>query len=66
MKIINKANNEIVGEIITNHSMTLEKAIECIDGEFISDMDDDRWSDDGDNIIIDGKRYWHENLDCIW
>lgn len=66
MKIINKANNEIVGEVITNHSMTLEEAIECIGGEFINDMDDDRWSDDGDNIIIDGKRYWHEDLDYIW
>lgn len=64
MKIINKVN--IVGEIITSHSMTLEEAINCIGGEIINDMDDDHWSDDGDNVIIDGKRYWYEDLDCIW
>ena len=53
---------ELIGEICTNHSMTLEEAIECIGGEFIVDMDDDRWSDEGDNIIIEGRRFWHEEL----
>lgn len=63
MKIINTATNEIIGEIITNHSMTLDEAIECIGGEIINNMDDERWSDDYDNVIIDGNRYWYEELE---
>lgn len=66
MKIINTTTNEIIGEITTNHSMTLEEAIDCIGGEIINDMDDDRWSDDYDNVIIDGCRYWLEELAMDW
>lgn len=63
MKIINTATNEIIGEIITNHRMTLDEAIECIGGEIINNMDDERWSDDYDNVIIAGNRYWYEELE---
>lgn len=49
--------------MLTNHTMTLEECIEGIGGEIISDMSDPRWSDDGDNVIIDGKRYWYEDLE---
>lgn len=62
MKIINTVTNETIGEIVTNHSMTLDEAIECIGGEIINNMDDERWSDDYDNVIIDGNRYWYEEL----
>ena len=62
MKIINTITNEIVAEILTNHSMTLDEAINLV-GEIINDADDERFSEDGDNVIIDGKRYWWEDLD---
>lgn len=62
MKIINTVTNETVVEILTNHSMTLDEAINLV-GEIINDADDERFSDDGDNVIIDGKRYWWEDLD---
>lgn len=62
MKIINTVTNETVAEILTNHSMTLDEAINLV-GEIINDADDERFSDDGDNVIIDGKRYWWEDLD---
>lgn len=63
MKVINTVTNEIIGEIVTNHGMTLDEAIECIGGEIINNMAEDRWSDDGDNVIINGCRYWYEELD---
>lgn len=65
MKLIDTATNEIIREICTNHGMTLDEAIYCAGGEIINNMDDDRWSDDGDNVIIDGKRYWWEELDLV-
>ena len=57
------ATGEILGEVIGNHTMTLEECIECIGGEIINDMSDPRWSDDGDNVIIGGVRYWYEDLE---
>lgn len=62
MKIINTITNETVAEILTNHSMTLDEAINLV-GEIINDADDERFSEDGDNVIINGKRYWWEDLD---
>ena len=62
MKIINTITNETVAEILTNHSMTLDEAINLV-GEIINDADDKRFSEDGDNVIINGKRYWWEDLD---
>ena len=61
-RIINKVTEEVIAEIVTNHSMTLEEAIDCAGGEIINDINDDRFSDDGDNIIINGNRYWFEDL----
>lgn len=63
LKIKEKSTGEIVGEILANHTMTLDECIECIGGEIISDMNDPRWSDDGDNVIINGKRYWYDDLE---
>lgn len=63
LTVKSKATSETIGEILTNHTMTLGECIECIGGEIINDMSDPRWSDDGDNVIIDGKRYWLEDLE---
>lgn len=63
MKIINTTTNEIIAEFDTNISMTLDEALELIGAEIINDMDDERWSNDYDNVILDGERYWYEDLD---
>lgn len=57
MYIINTVTKEIVCEILTNHSMTLDEAIELV-GEFI----DTENFDDAD-VMIHGKEYWSEELD---
>ena len=57
MKIINTITNETIAEITTNHSMTLDEALELIGAEINKDMDDERWSNGYDNVILDGERY---------
>lgn len=64
MKIICKPTNETVVSILTNHSMSLDEAINLV-GESINDESDDRYSYDGDNIIINGERYWWDDLDIV-
>lgn len=63
MKIINTTTNEIIAEFDTNLSLTLDEALELIGAEIINDMDDERWSNDYDNVILDGERYWYEDLE---
>lgn len=63
MKIVNINTKEIIAEVLTNHSMTTEEAIDAVGGEIINDSADERYSEDGDNVIINGKRYWLEDLD---
>lgn len=65
MKIINTVTNETLAEIMTNHSMSLDEALDLV-GEIITSAYDPRWSDDGDNVIIDGVRYWYDDLDIEW
>ena len=64
MKIINTTTNEIVATIIGGRNLTLDEAINLV-GEIINDTNDERWSDDGDNVIINDKRYWYEDLEEI-
>jgi hypothetical protein len=45
--------------------MSLDDAINLV-GEIINDANDARYSDDGDNVIIAGERYWYEDLDMEW
>ncbi len=62
MELINKTTGEVIGTIITNHTMTIDECIEALGGEIVDDEHDPRFSDNGDNIIIDGVRYWYEDL----
>lgn len=62
MELINKSTGKVIGTILTNRRMTIDECIECLGGEIINDVNDPRWSDDGDNVIIDGVRYWYEEL----
>lgn len=63
MKIINTMTNETIAEFDTNLSMTLDEALELIGAEIINNMDDERRSNDYDNVILDGERYWYEDLE---
>ena len=63
MKIIN-ANGEVIATITSGNTLTLDEAINIV-GEIINDARDDRYSDDGDNVIIGGERYWYEDLETV-
>ena len=58
MKIINKLTNETVAEIVTNHSMCLDDAINIV-GEIFSANEDE-------NVLIDGEWYYYDDLDMEW
>lgn len=64
MKIVDTNTNETVAEILGGNRMTLDEAINFV-GEIINDENDERFNDDGDNVIINGERYWYEDLDII-
>lgn len=60
MKIINTVTGETIAEIITNHSITLEEAINLV-GEITTQ------ENAGDeNVEIDGKMYFYDDLDMEW
>ena len=63
MKIMNTTTNETIAEFDTNISMTLDEALELIGAEIINDMDDERWGNDYDNVILDGEGYWYDDLE---
>ena len=66
MKIINKITNETVATIIGGSNLTLDQALDLIGAVNVVDMDNDLYSNDGDNIITpDGKRWWYDDLDYI-
>lgn len=64
MKIIYTPTNETVAEILGGNNMTLDEAIEFV-GEIINDENDDRFHHDGSNVIINGERYWYDDLDTV-
>lgn len=56
MKIINTITGETVAEVITNHSMTLDEAINLV-GEIITP------ENPGDaDVLIDGNLYFYDDL----
>lgn len=58
MKIINTAAQETVAEIMTNHSMSLAEAINLV-GEIFPE-------NEAENVLIDGKWYYYDDLDMVW
>lgn len=58
MRIINTATGETVAEIMTNHSMSLDEAINLV-GEIYPERDDEC-------VLIDGEWYYYEDLDMSW
>ena len=66
MKIIDKVTNETVATILGGENLTLSEALDLIGAVNVDDMDNDLYSNDGDNIITaDGKRWWYDELDYI-
>lgn len=66
MKIINTITNETVATIIGGSSLTIDQALDLIGAVNVEGMDNDLYSNDGDNIITpDGKRWWLEELDYV-
>lgn len=57
-KLIDTATNTTICEIVSNHSMTLEEAIECAGGEILNATED--------NVIIDGVPYCYDDLDLVY
>jgi hypothetical protein len=66
MKIIEKTTGKTVAEIIGGSNLTLDQVLDLIGAVNVDDMDNDLYSNDGDNIITaDGKRWWYDDLDYI-
>ena len=59
MKIINIVTGEAIAEITTNHSMTLDDAIDLV-GKMV-----DRW-DPCSPVLIAGNLYSYEDLAMEW
>lgn len=57
MKIINTANGKILANVITNHRMTIEEALEAA-GIDLAD-----YTDEGAYFDNDGETFWLE--DCV-
>lgn len=51
MKIINTITNETVATIIGGSNLTIDQALDLIGAVNVEDMDNDLYSNDGDNII---------------
>lgn len=64
-QIIFRETGEVVATFYTDHSMCLDEALNLV-GEIVNDVNDERYSDEGDNVIIDGKRYYYDDLDMEW
>lgn len=59
MKIINTSDNKVLANIITNHRMSIEEALELV-GYDLSQCDDD-----GAYIDDDGEQFWIEDCEEV-
>lgn len=59
MKIINTANGKVLADVITNHRMSIEEALELV-GFDLSQCDDE-----GAYIDDDGEQFWLEDCEEI-
>lgn len=58
MKLVNIISKEIIADILTNHSMSVEDAIDLLGGEIHGENEDE-------NVLIDGEWYYYDDLDYI-
>lgn len=59
MKIVNIVNGKVMANIITNHRISIEEALELV-GYDLSQCDDE-----GAYIDDDGERFWLEDCEEI-
>lgn len=65
MRLVNINTGETIANIMANHSMTLDEAINLV-GEIINDADDPRFDSEDGNVIIDGNRYQYDDIDMAY
>ena len=65
-RLIDTATGTTIREIVSNHGMTLDEAIYCAGGEIVNNASDKHYSDDGDNVIIEGKRYYYDDIELVY
>lgn len=63
MLIIRKSDNSIIAKVITNHSMTLDEAIDLMAEEYY-EHEPGVWTDDPD-YRINGIDCWYDDLDLV-
>jgi hypothetical protein len=56
MKVISNVTGEVVCEIVTNHSMSLDEALNLVGEAWSSDGD-------GDAVMIDGVYHYYDDLE---
>ena len=56
MKVVCVSTGEVLGTVLTNHSMTLDEALDFIGAEV----------DEDGQIVLDNEVYDWEDLDTIW
>lgn len=61
MKVINAANQKVLAEVMTNHGMTIEEALELV-GIDLSHCDEN----DGSFKDLDGEDFWVEDCEIIY
>ena len=61
IKLINKANNEILCEILANHSMTIDEAIEFIPG--LENLKKDDCTDP--DYMVNGEEIWYDDIEMV-
>lgn len=60
MHIISRYDKTKIAHIITNHSMTLDEAIDLMAYEIV-----DKEYDDDPDCIINGVECWYDDLDIV-
>lgn len=61
MKIINKNNQEVIAEIVSNHSMCLDEALEFVPGLETLEKENP-WDAD---YSVNGEEIWYDDLEIV-
>ena len=59
IKLINKANNKVIAEVLTNHRMTTEEVLELVG------IDLSECGEEGEYRDQDGEMFWIEDLEWV-
>ena len=65
MRLVNINTGETIANIMANHSMTLDEAINLV-GEIINDADDPRFDSEDGNVVINGNRYRYDDINMVF